>query len=343
MKATIEFHCQRCGTVNDTRLEKRRETYPVKGEDTPILADVRVCTRCGNDVYDKSLDTDNLRRAYDSYRTNHGILTPDEIRTMRQNYGLSQRGLGTLLGWGEITIHRYENAGLPDESHNQVLRLIQDPVNMERLLKDYSGRLRSNAQMQLSERLTQLLSEEAPKQVVGFLSRVAARRKADIFTGFRTFDPETLMEMMVYFAHKPGGVLKTKLNKLLWYADFVHFRKHSVSISGAQYIHLPYGPVPDDYLAYLYSLSAEEALSIEEMDMGNELVGENIRAMRKPAENILLSSGTALKVLQGVYTYFRTYSSKRISELSHKEEAYLRTQPQERISYEYAENLRVKI
>jgi putative zinc finger/helix-turn-helix YgiT family protein len=343
MKATIGFRCQHCGLASGTRLEKRSETYPVRGEDTTISADVRVCGKCGGDVYDKRLDSCNLRKAFDSYRNKHGVVTPDEIRSMRENYGLSQRSLGALLGWGEITIHRYENASLPDESHNQVLRLIQDPLNMERLFTHYGERLRSTTRKQLSDRLAELLTEDPSGKVVELLARVARHKEANLLTGFRPFAPETLMEMMVFYADKPGGVLKTKLNKLLWYADFLHFRQHSVSISGAQYIHLPYGPVPDDYLAYLYSLCAEGALSIEEKDLGGEFVGENIKALRTPDEDVLPPAGTARKVLEGVYQYFKNHSSKRISELSHKEEAYRRTEPQEPISYEFADSLLVNI
>src|ERR1700684_607030 len=110
--------CEGCGPIglHGTRIEKRQETYPVKGEDTSILADVRVCSKCGQDVFDKELDGGNLRKAYDIYRAAHGIITAEEIGLLREKYGLSQRGLGNLLGWGEVTIHRYENGSLPDES-----------------------------------------------------------------------------------------------------------------------------------------------------------------------------------------------------------------------------------
>lgn len=55
------------------------------------------------------------------------------------------------------------------------------------------------------------------------------------------------MEMMIFFAHGASGTFKTKLNKLLWYSDFLHYHRNAVSISGATYHHLPFGPVPDHY------------------------------------------------------------------------------------------------
>src|SRR4051794_38976260 len=117
MKNTGTFICETCGPVNRTRVEKKTETYPVKGEGMTILANVRVCIRCVKGVNDRALDSKNIQDAYGLYRRNHHIITPDEIRSMRESYGLSQRSLGALLGWGEITIHRYENGNLPDDAH----------------------------------------------------------------------------------------------------------------------------------------------------------------------------------------------------------------------------------
>ncbi len=36
----------------------------------------------------------------------------------------------------------------------------------------------------------------------------------------------------------------TKLNKLLYYLDFISFRDKSATVTGDKYIHLDYGPVP---------------------------------------------------------------------------------------------------
>src|SRR5437764_1137934 len=123
------YMCERCGPTTNTRVESRTETYPVKGEETKVRAQVRVCAQCGGDISDDKLDSENLRRAFDEYRRRHDIVTAVEIREMRESYGLSQRGLGALLGWGEITEHRYEQGSMPDEAHNLVLRMIQDPLN----------------------------------------------------------------------------------------------------------------------------------------------------------------------------------------------------------------------
>lgn len=346
MSTKNRYICESCGPVADTRVERRTETYPVKGEEISVLTNVRVCARCGQSVYDRELDSENIGAAYDLYRRNHNIISPVEIRAMREKYGLSQRSLGTLLGWGEITIHRYENGNLPDEAHNQVLQFIEDPFNMEYMMETYGHRLNQAAHQRVSSRLTELLSEGASEKVVRVLTQSAGRKTVDVFTGFREFRPEILMEMVVFYADRARGILKTKLNKLLWYADFVHFREHAVSISGATYVHLPYGPVPDNYGVYLASMCTNETLMIKEIDFGPNLqgehiVGEQLIATREPLVEILPPSGAA--VLESVYAYFEHMGSKEISKLSHEEDGYVNTQNGERISYEYADRLKVNI
>jgi len=55
-----------------------------------------------------------------------------------------------------------------------------------------------------------------------------------------------LMQLMVFFAHheavKPLG--KTKLFKLLYFTDVTHLRMVGQSITGAEYLKYPFGPVP---------------------------------------------------------------------------------------------------
>lgn len=346
MNKTNNFVCGDCGVVegNNTRVEEREETYTVKGESITVRAQVRICERCDEGISDEQLDHLTLQSAYDVYRVNHRLIFPAEIKALRELYGLSQRGLSSLLGWGAITIHRYEAGNLPDESHNRVLRLIRDPFNMAQVVEENGHVLDNATQQRLTDRISELLSERVPEKVTEVIEQSARRRKASIFTGFLEFHPETLMEMMVFFAHRGGGVLKTKLNKLLWYADFLHYKHHAVSISGATYIHLPYGPVPDNYGLFLVSLYSKDTLTLNEVDFGvdsngESIVGEQLLASRAARLGDL--TPTACAVLEEVHRYFEPIGSKKISDLSHQEEGYTATGHRQPISYEYADRLKV--
>lgn len=45
----------------------KEETYPVFGVDTTIIANVKVCQDCGEEIFDYWLDGDNLKRAFKKY------------------------------------------------------------------------------------------------------------------------------------------------------------------------------------------------------------------------------------------------------------------------------------
>ena len=49
---------------------------------------------------------------------------------------------------------------------------------------------------------------------------------------------------VLFFLEQARDVGKTKLCKLLYFADFGHYAQHGCSITGEQYVKYPHGPVP---------------------------------------------------------------------------------------------------
>lgn len=77
-----------------------------------------------------------------------------------------------------------------------------------------------------------------------------------------------------------GKLPKTKLAKLLYLADFSWFYENMQSMSGMQYRHIKYGPVPDSYFRALDELeeegrverdNKEEAILISENESSKKL------------------------------------------------------------------------
>ena len=50
-----------------------------------------------------------------------------------------------------------------------------------------------------------------------------------------------------YFVKNTRNVGRTKLFKLLYYWDFIHFSKHAQSVTGYEYYTFPFGPVPKEF------------------------------------------------------------------------------------------------
>ena len=58
----------------------------------------------------------------------------------------------------------------------------------------------------------------------------------------------------------------TKLNKLLYYLDFIYFRDHKKPVTGDVYIHQGYGPVPSRVDEILATLQNEGAIGTDTVD-----------------------------------------------------------------------------
>lgn len=74
------------------------------GDDIEIEIQVLICSNCGNELYDEELDSQTLLKVYNEYRKKYKLLLPDEIKNIRETYGLSQRSFAKLLNWGAKTI-----------------------------------------------------------------------------------------------------------------------------------------------------------------------------------------------------------------------------------------------
>jgi putative zinc finger/helix-turn-helix YgiT family protein len=108
---------------NTTIIEKE-QTLNVKGRNITILAPIRICDVCGDEILDKELDSITLNRFYDEYRKLENLLSPSEIKTIRLKYNLSQTSFAKFLGFGEKTITRYENGAIQDVCHDNLIRLM---------------------------------------------------------------------------------------------------------------------------------------------------------------------------------------------------------------------------
>ena len=331
--------CPSCEEFTDVKLETRKQVFNVRGEPIEIEGEVAICQKCGSNIFDEERDSRTLERAYSAYREKHKLLAPDEIRTTREKYGLSQRALSRLLGWGEITIHRYENGAIQDKVHNSTLRLIEDPQNMKKIFEANRSKVPPYAAARLEERIASFLQEDKEQAFHVSLQRLLSYPHSDLASGFREYDLEKLENMILYLAKHLDGVLKTKLNKLLWYCDFLHFKETSVSITGAQYMHYQYGPVPKHYELVTGIMESEGLLDKNEVGFNTEegIVGEQFTALVEPDRSMF--SEKEVGVMDFVIDTFRTYTATRVTNQSHQETAYRKSGDRNVISYEYAKEL----
>lgn len=330
-------YCEICGKEVETKIITRKETFNVCGEDIEIDAHVMVCAECGEELFNEELDSATLINAYNEYRRRHKLLLPEEIKTIREQYGLSQRSFAKLLNWGDKTICRYENGSIQDKAHNSLLLFLREPENMRTYLTENEIVLDEKQKAKLLDTVEKLELDAEYRADIrlfdSFFSRIPSEEN-----GFKGFDYEKLCAMVLFFAHKGTGLLKTKLMKLLNYSDMIFYKENGVSISGLKYAHLPYGPVPDNFDMILGRMAAEHLAHIEVIYDGTYEKHQVIPECDIP-EGVL--SESEIEVLDRIYEKFKSFGSVEISEYSHKEKGYNATKTGQIISYAYAKDIQL--
>ncbi|MFA5162579.1 MAG: type II TA system antitoxin MqsA family protein [Elusimicrobiales bacterium] len=334
----MKTYCPNCDKMVPAVEHTKAEKLPVKGDEIEIKSVFLRCPECSESIFNEKLDSKNLEQAFAGYRRKHKLLSPREIRAIREQYGLSQRAFGGLLGWGEITIHRYEAGAIQDRAHNELLELIKMPENMLFIYEENKEllpqRLRDEIHIKVNVLMERAAVSRFNKAFEYYLSY--AKTAQPEFTGNKAFDLRKTIQMILYIVNHLKETFKTKINKMLWYADFLHFKRHMISISGNGYVHLDFGPVPNHYDLILSKMVEDKLLRKEERKFG-----EAISALVTP--NAREFTETEKEALDFVIGKFKNSSCNEISQQSHNESPYKNTATRERISYHLAKNLTMSL
>jgi hypothetical protein len=170
-----------------------------------------------------------------------------------------------------------------------------------------------------------------------FINNLINKEK-NIFTGFQNFSESRFKCLVSLLSEVKDGVWKTSLNKLLWISDFVHFQKYGIGITGLAYIKFPYGPVPEKY-DILYSFLLEEnEFNKTIIEYPNGTCGERIFPILKQDNSVL--NKEELETVLKVKEKYSSLSASQISDLSHKEKAWVDTIERTKISYKHSDDFK---
>lgn len=91
--------CPKCDKTQLVKTIERQETLPVRDAKISVLSQLNVCSVCKEEFATTEQEEENVRKAYDEYRKQKGLLTHSEVRDVRVQYGLSQTAFSRWLGW----------------------------------------------------------------------------------------------------------------------------------------------------------------------------------------------------------------------------------------------------
>lgn len=125
-----------------------------------------------------------------------------------------------------------------------------------------------------------------------------------------------------------------KLNKILYFADFMAYRELGKPITGATYFKLQEGPAPRQLLAARRQLVNEGRLAIEHRPY---FQGVQKRPVVTGAESQRGSfSDDEMRIVTSIVEYFRGKSARDVSDISHREPGWILAEDRADIPYETA-------
>lgn len=286
--------CISCGSEKFDE-KKLRFTPEIKREEVEVVVPAFVCSQCQTPLMDGDQMNVLRRHAADKYRKVHELLTSEDIIRFRNLLGMSQAAFANYLKVGEASIKRWETYYVQDVVQDDHIRLKCDEAYAE----------------------------------LNALEIHWKSHPPDLYSGNRSFCLELFKQAVKYLV----GFAKSPLflNKALFYADFKHFQRYGTSITGARYVHLEYGPCPDQYQNLFQSFLKEGVL----VSAGHHIlksVGE---------ADLTVFSDSEKEILELVASKAKPDGGKKLLRISHDEEAFKKSEPLQRISYALSKKIKI--
>lgn len=147
-------------------------------------------------------------------------------------------------------------------------------------------------------------------------------------------EKQKLENLILYFLKNASNVSKTKLAKLLYYADFGYYKEHFQTITGTRYINLDFGPCPEN----LEMLSAK-------MKTAKKIIATRQKRYdvlsNAVAPDMTLFSANEKRFIKKVLNEYGDKTAKELTEKSHDEFPWKATKPYDEIPYALAQYIGV--
>lgn len=263
----IEKDCPICNTIHHLELNTRKAKVMIKGETIDFEEQYLVChntSSVDNEFITAKLMDSNLLKARDAYRQAHNLLTSSAIADIRKNYGLSQSDFSLLLGWGEVTVTRYETKTIQDATYDRMMRMVQsNPLLALNLLEQHQQEFDTQKYTKIRKIIVRYISEYGvtylKQQAV--ISQYVDYQIPSTFNGQRLLDLERIASVIDFLTKYLKRLNQLTLMKLLWYCDVEAYQQLGHALTGLVYHQTAWGIFPlagDDITSITTKLTVEE-------------------------------------------------------------------------------------
>lgn len=314
-------------------FEKR--VWKFRGEEFEYYHTAWQCEDTGEQFTSDESDTAGYMQVTNQYREKYGIPYTDEIVSLRNNYNLSAAKMSMILGLGINQYRLYEQGEVPSVSNGRLIRSIMNP----KVMLDMVDSCRNELTPQEYAKISQKVKSSIMGMDSDMLQQYEIERVFPVSRGAENGYAQTslcrLKNIMLAVLERCNEVWCTKMNKLLFYIDFLSYRERGFAMTGLTYRAIAFGPVPERW-DRVYSQFAEISQDFQQV---GDFVGSVLRA-NSAVETDSLSEDD-LKIITTVCCTLGEKTSRKVSQISHREDAWLTHQNlNNRISFNNAFSLK---
>ena len=294
----------------------RPDTVTYRGEEYPCVVTLFQDEDGGEPFTTTESDTVWFNQVTNQYRAKYGIPYTDEIIALREKYGLSATKMSAILGFGVNQYRLYEMGEVPSESNGKLIRSAMNPRTFLDLVNDSRHQLTDREYAKITARVKEVINQiPAWYEERGAVGRIF-RTHRGVENGFAPQSTVRLKNLLLYIIEQMGEVFQTKMNKVLFYIDFLSYRESGMAISGLAYNAIDFGPVPQRwdrvYSAFDEIVPQPKLVRDQESTALTASVGPDMACFTEQERAIIDTVCAKMKDL----------SAHDISELSHNEPAW---------------------
>lgn len=250
------------------------------------------------------------------YREKHGIPYTDEIIALREQYGLSAAKMSVILGFGANQYRLYEEGEVPSESNGKMIRSAMNPQVFLDLVKSSRCQLTDKEYAKITARVEEVITSTKRLQDERWETKRLFRNERGLANGFAPQSTNRLKNLLLYILSQMGETFQTKMNKVLFYIDFLSYRERGIAISGLTYNALEFGPVPQRWdRVYSAFDEVEEKLLLVQ--------GQECTVLQSDGKADMSDFATdEIAVIDEVCGKLKNMTSRAVSKMSHEEPAW---------------------
>ncbi len=309
--------CAFCGGNAVRKLETVKINF--RKEEFKIHRQFYECENCKERFTNDELDEVNIKQVYNQYREKYHIPFPEQLMKTRTGYGLSAAKMSDVLGFGTNVYRIYENGEIPNQSNGTLLNIAMEPKEFLKIIENKKGLFSKDQFDKVTGHIKRMISES---NEYNYLKKVLWNDKEipNELSGYTFPSFEKFANIVLFLLDNNKNTFKVRMNKLLFYCDFLHFKRYGLSITGYKYQAIQMGPVPFRYDAIYDMLTQENIIDfvIEEID--NTPVDKPIAIESFDKK---LFNENELNIMADVYSRFKDVSTDELIEVSHKEKGWV--------------------